>query len=175
MIKYDIRDSEEVKNLCDLATQICGIRKGSLAYKSRKEQYTIPRSVVAVIARKELKIHHDAIAKELNRDRCSIYHYEGKHEANYISYPKYREVFNSVYNAYSDIKKNKKIIKDPTEMINHLIHSGVRHSRRPTMQINIETNKFKIRIDTDFKDFSNNMDICHEVLKDYECKIYVKS
>ena len=175
MIRYDIRDEIEVKNLCDLATSICGIRKGSLAYKSRKEQYTIPRSVVAVIARKELKIHHNAIAKELKRDRCSIYHYEGKHEANYMSYPKYREAFNSIYNAYSDIKKSKKIIEDPSEMINYLHNMGVRHSKKPSMKIHIDAGKYEVSIDTNFKHFSRNMDICHEALKDYNCKIYVES
>ena len=83
MKKINFTDEQEVKDICHIATQICGLERGSLAYKTRKLQYTLPRSIVSNIARIDKGIHYNIIAKVLNRDRCSIYHYEKNHNDNY--------------------------------------------------------------------------------------------
>ena len=56
--------------------------------------------------------HRDVIAKVLDRDRTSINHYEVRHALNYASFPKYRNTFNLIYNAYSEIKDAKYTFKD---------------------------------------------------------------
>ena len=38
-------------HICNLTTSVMGLRKGSLAYKSRKQEVQIPRMVAAVIGR----------------------------------------------------------------------------------------------------------------------------
>ena len=82
MIKEGITDKKEIKELCDIATNIVGLEQGSLISKSRKEPYALARQVVANICL-DKGIHFVTIAKVLNRDRTNIYHYQKKHEVHF--------------------------------------------------------------------------------------------
>ena len=62
------------KILCDLTTNLVGLRKGSLSCKSRKQKYQVPRTVASVVARMIDETHRTVIAKELKRDRSLLYH-----------------------------------------------------------------------------------------------------
>ena len=53
------------KILCDLTTNLVGLDKGSLAYKSREQKYQVPRAVASVVARMIDDTHQTVIAKEL--------------------------------------------------------------------------------------------------------------
>ena len=64
-----MKQEQDFKNLCNLTTSLLGMRKGSLALKSRKVKYQVPRAVVSVIARMEDDIHRGVIGKVLKRDR----------------------------------------------------------------------------------------------------------
>jgi len=99
---------DNFKNLCNLTTSLLGLRKGSLAYKSRRQELQVARSIASVIARKEYEIPHSTIAKVINRDRTLIYHYEKNHKHNYSTFPKYRDIFNKVFNAFNLLKILKK-------------------------------------------------------------------
>ena len=90
---------DNFKNLCDLTTSLVGLPKGSLALKTRKTEYQVPRMVAAMVARLEDETHREVIAKVLDRNRTSVNHYERCHSANYSSFPLYRNTFNKVYNA----------------------------------------------------------------------------
>ena len=178
MIVKNINDEMEVRMLCDIATNACDLKRGDLYRKfkgSKAEKYSVPRTIVAVIARKDLKIHYNVIAEILKKDRSSIYHYERKHESDYASYPKYRNAFNKIFNTHSQMQENKKEFKDPQELIEHLHVRGARNCKNPTIKINISTDKYKVTIATNFKEFSNNYDICSEALRDYNCKIQIKA
>jgi len=175
MIKVNLTDEQEMKDLCEIATQICSLEKGSLSCKSRRKEYTLPRSIVAVLARKELGIHYNLVANILNRTRYSVYHYEKGHQANYQSWKDYRVLFNKIYNAYTDLRIPKKKFNEPSEMTEYLTDIGIRHSKNPEMYIVISTARWEVQIDTDCKSFSKNMELCKLALKDYNCKIYIKS
>ena len=175
MIKVNLTDEQEMKDLCEIATQICNLERGSLPLKSRKKEYMLPRTIVGVLARKELGIHYNIIADILNRDRCSIYYYERKHQSNYQGWKDYRVLFNKIYNAYTDLRVPKKQFNEPSEMIEYLYGIGVKHSKSPEMYIVISTARWEIQIDTDCKSFSKNMELCKLALKDYNCRIYIKS
>ena len=108
------------KNLCDLTTNLVGLPKGSLALKTRKTEYQVPRMVAAMISRLEDETHRDIIAKVLGRDRTSINHYERCHSANYSSFPLYRDTFNKVFNAYTEIKDAKLTFVDLYNLQEHL-------------------------------------------------------
>ena len=122
---FNMIAEDNFRNLCNLTTSLLGLRKGSLAFKSRAQKYQVPRSVVAVVARMVDDIHPTVIAKEIKRDRVSIYHYEKTHKSNYRSFPKYREIFNKVFNAYSNIKGSKKTFSDLDNLKQHLKDNGV--------------------------------------------------
>jgi len=62
MFLEGITDTKEVKDLCDIATEIVGLEQGSLPSKSRKEPYALARQVVANICLDRV-IHFVTIAK----------------------------------------------------------------------------------------------------------------
>ena len=60
---------DNFKNLCDLTTNLVGLPKGSLALKTRKLEYQVPRMIAAMISRIEDGTHRDVIAKVLDREQ----------------------------------------------------------------------------------------------------------
>jgi len=157
---------ENFKNLCDLTTRLVGLRKGSLAFKSRKKEYQVPRSVAAVVARMIDDTHPTVIAKELKRDRVSVYHYEKMHEFNYISFPKYREVFNLIYNAYSSIQGSKRTFSDSRELEIYLRENGVSNSDKYQTIIKVTSGRSECNIRLSYKDFYNKLELCKFVMTD---------
>ena len=113
---FKMNTEDNFKNLCDLTTNLVGLPKGSLALKCRKLEYQVPRMIAAMVARIEDGTHREVIAKVLDRDRTSVNHYEVRHALNYASFPKYRDTFNLIYNAYFDLNslRNEKLdVKHP--------------------------------------------------------------
>ena len=156
------------KILCDLTTNLVGLRKGSLSYKSRKQKYQVPRAVASVVSRMIDETHRTTIAKELKRDRSLIYHYEKMHESNYRSFPKYRETFNKVYNAYSNIQGAKRTFYDLDHLKQYLRDNGVRNSDKHQTTLRITSGKVEADIKVSYKDFYNQLEKCKLALQD--CK-----
>ncbi len=154
------------KILCDLTTKIVGLRKGSLSYKSRKQEYQIPRSVASVVARMIDDTHQNVIAKELKRDRSLVYHYEKMHESNYRSFPKYREVFNMVYNAYSNIQGAKRTFVDNKQLEKYLKENGVTNSEKYQTIIRVTSGRVEYDIKVSYKDFYNQLEKCKFAMTD---------
>ena len=154
------------KILCDLTTKIVGLRKGSLSYKSRKQEYQIPRSVASVVARMIDDTHQNVIAKELKRDRSLVYHYEKMHESNYRSFPKYREVFNMVYNAYSNIQGAKRTFVDNKQLEKYLKENGVTNSEKYQTIIRVTSGRVEYDVKVSYKDFYNQLEKCKFAMTD---------
>tara|TARA_R100000734_G_C3319046_1_gene114122 strand:- start:2268 stop:2795 length:528 start_codon:yes stop_codon:yes gene_type:complete len=163
---FKMIQEDNFKNLCDLTTRLVGLRKGSLAFKSRKQEYQIPRSVASVVARMIDETHRTIIAKELKRDRSLIYHYEKMHEFNYRSFPKYREVFNLVYNAYSSIQGSKRTFSDSRELEIYLRENGVSNSDKYQTIIKVTSGRAECNIRLSYKDFYNQLELCKFALTD---------
>tara|TARA_R110002020_G_scaffold177087_7_gene369847 strand:- start:383 stop:1018 length:636 start_codon:yes stop_codon:yes gene_type:complete len=163
---FEMIQEDNFKNLCDLTTSLFGLRKGSLAYKTRKQEYQIPRSVVSVIARMIDDIHPTVIAKVLKRDRVSVYHYERCHQSNYKSFPKYRDVFNKIYNAYSNIKQSKKTFTSLSHLQHHLKQNGIFHSDKHQTTIRITSGKVQVNIKSSYRDFYDKLENCKVALLD---------
>ena len=164
---------DNFKTLCDLATNLVGLPKGSLSIKNRKIKYQVPRAVVSMIARLEDGTHRETIAKVLDRNRTSINHYERTHSANYSSFPYYRDTFNKIYNAYVDIKESKKTFIDMYNLKDHLRREGVRNSSNHQTTIRITSGKFGTDIKVSYRDFYNQLEICKLALQNYQHEIEV--
>ena len=67
------------KAICDMAINICNVSKDDLFSKTRKRNIKSIRAAISYIATTEEKISRNVVAKILNRDRASTYHYERKH------------------------------------------------------------------------------------------------
>ena len=165
---YHFKMIEEInfKILCDLTTNLVGLRKGSLCHKSREQKYQVPRAVASVVARMIDETHRTTIAKELKRDRSLIYHYEKNHESNYRSFPKYREIFNKVYNAYSNIQGAKRTFADTRQLEIYLRDNGVENSDKHQTTIRVTSGQVKADVKVSYKDFYEQLEKCKFVLTD---------
>jgi hypothetical protein len=154
------------KILCDLTTNLVGLSKGSLSYKSRKNKFQVPRCVASVVARMVDDTHQTIIAKELKRNRSLIYHYEKKHEFNYRSFPKYREVFNLVYNAYSNLQGAKRTFVDSDQLKQYLRDNGIGDSEKEQTIIRIKSGRVEADVKVSYKDFYDVLEKCKFVMTD---------
>ena len=154
------------KILCDLTTNLVGLSKGSLSYKSRKQKYQVPRAVASVVARMIDETHRTTISKELKRDRSLIYHYEKMHESNYRTFPKYREVFNKVYNAYSNIQGSKRTFVDAKQLKIYLRDNGIESSEKHQTTIRVTSGRIATDIKVSYKDFYDQLEKCKFALTD---------
>tara|TARA_R110001583_G_scaffold101837_1_gene248345 strand:+ start:518 stop:1045 length:528 start_codon:yes stop_codon:yes gene_type:complete len=163
---FNMIAEDNFKTLCNLTTSLVGLRKGSLSCKSRKQEFQIPRSVVSVISRMIDETHPNVIAKVLKRDRVSVYHYERTHSSNYKSFPKYRKVFNQVYNAYSNLQGAKRTFADLGHLKNHLKDHGIINSDKHQTTLRIKSGRIGIDIKVSYKDFYNQLENCKFALTD---------
>ena len=150
--RSNITDKEKFEHICNLTTSLVGLRKGSLAFKSRKKELQLPRLVAANVARLS-DIHHRAIAEVLKRDRSLIYHYETTHKGNYCNWAEYRKVFNLVYKAYEEIEEVKPAFLDRKGMKQHLLEF-VEESEPYQVEILITSGVVGCKIRTSFIKFS---------------------
>ena len=167
-MKENITQEQDVMDIAEIATNVCGLERGSLSEKSRALKFTLPRTVVSNIARIDKGIHFDIIAKVLNRDRCSIYHYQKIHKENYRTWPDYRILFNNIYESYTMMRDTKKQFLDVQDLRAHLIRSGVVFSDKPDVFIDVSTGVFTTSINTDYKNLSNNMEIIRIAMQGYQ-------
>ena len=164
---------DNFKNLCDLTTSLVGLPKGSLALKTRKTEYQVPRMVAAMVARIEDETHRETIAKVLDRNRTSINHYERCHSANYSSFALYRETFIKVFNAYTEIKDAKLTFIDLYNLQEHLRKNGIHDSSKHQTTIRIVSGKFGTDVKVSYKDFYNQHELCKLALQNYQHEIEV--
>ena len=161
-------EEENFINLCNLTTSLLGLRKGCLAYKSRQQMYQIPRSVASVISRMVDDTHPTVIAKVIKRDRVSVWHYEKHHKSNYRTFPKYRDVFNKVFNAYSNLQGAKRTFADLNHLKQYLKDNGIHNSDKHQTSIRITSGNVSTDVKVSYKDFYDMLEKCKFALTD--CK-----
>lgn len=164
---------DNFKNLCNLTTSLLGLRKGSLAYKSRRQELQVARSIASVIARKEYEIPHSTIAKVINRDRTLIYHYEKNHKHNYSTFPKYRDIFNKVFNAFQSIEDSKKTFFDLRQMQDYLRKNDVVNSVKHQVSIRIQSGDVGTDVKVSYRDFYNQLENVKLALQNFKYEIEI--
>ena len=169
-----IQQQAYFKTLCQMTTNMLELPEGSLASKSRKKHLQLPRMVVSVVAHMVDETHYNIIAKSINRDRTLINYYVNMHKSNYRSYPEYRDLFNKIFNSYSEIKKSKKTFEDMYHLRDHLRSNGVKHSDNPQTTIRVKSGKVGVDIKVSFKDFSNQLELISFALTDCNYKLLIK-
>lgn len=166
MFRFKMIEEINFKILCDLTTNLVGLRKGALSHKSREQKYQVPRAVASVVARMIDETHRTIIAKELKRDRSLIYHYEHMHKSNYRSFPKYREMFNKVYNAYSNLQGAKRTFVDANELKQYLRENGVTNSEKQQTIIRVISGRVQCDIKVSYRDFYDMLEKCKFAMTD---------
>ena len=168
---FNMTDREKFESLCNLTTDIVGLQQGSLSFRTRKQEVLVPRMVASVVAILTKDIHPEVIADIIKRDRTSVIHYRRTHKHNYASFPVYRKVFNKVYNAYVEIEKYKLVFNDRDDLARHLISSGIKIAAKSQVKIKVSSGDVKYILHTNYLDFSNNIDIIKNSLKEYDYSI----
>jgi len=158
---------DNFKNLCNLTTELVGLPKGSLSNRSREQKYQVPRAVISMIARLEDNVHQTVIAKELNRDRSLIYHYEKMHQSNYRTYEKYRKTYIEVYIAYCNNKKQNKVFKTQASFKKYLDKNNIVSTETYNTELALRSGNFYVNLKLNYKDFYNVIEIIKFALKDY--------
>ena len=161
------------KAICSLTTRVMGLPEGSLALKSRKRQLQSARSIAGYIARTEEDIPRNVIAKVLNRNRCSTYHYENNHKKNFTHCIIYRTAFEKIYKAYKDINGAKDIFLDKDFMKSHLLQSGVIESLDSDLLLEVKSGEVKCLIKTSYFDFTNQLENVKLALRNYHYTINI--
>ena len=171
--KLDIPVTEKatVKQICDITTQVCGLPENSLRLKTRQQKYQIPRMVASNIARVEREIHYTSIADVLDRDRSSIYHYEKSHKVLYQTWSVYRDMFNSVYNAYNENKKTQLSEKQLRKILNDI---GIQNNPKPKVFIKVKVVDVMVTVKSDYTDFCYIVEQIKLALKDFNHELYIE-
>ena len=166
-------EEDNFKNICNLTTKLMGFEDGSLSLKSRKRPLQVARSVAAYIARSEEDIHRSIIAKELNRDRSLIYHYEHSHKGNYATCIVYRNCFNKVYRGYKEIDSTKLTFLNDDFLKRHLLQGGVKENDKSQVFLEIKSGEAICIIKTSYFDFSNQLENVKLALKNYHFTVKI--
>ena len=161
------------KSICDITTRVMKLPKDSLSLKSRKQSYTVGRSVAGYIARTEEDIQPIVIAKVLNKNRTLVYHYLRIHKSNYANCEVYRSTFNKVYKAYKDIDGIKEVFIDGDFMKSYLLKNEVVETLNPEVILEVKSGQVKCKIKTSYFDFSNQLEIIKLALKNYHYTIKI--
>ena len=161
------------KSICDITTRVMELPQDSLALKSRKQSYTVGRSVAGYIARTEEDIQPKIIAKVLNKNRTLVYHYLRIHKDNYANCEVYRNTFNKVYKAYKSIDGDKDIFLDGDFMKSYLLKNGVTEVKIPDVFLEIKSGQVKCIINTSYFEFSNQLENVKFALKNYHFTIKI--
>tara|TARA_Y100000401_G_C8264985_1_gene195301 strand:- start:112 stop:636 length:525 start_codon:yes stop_codon:yes gene_type:complete len=169
-IRIDITDKEVVENICDIATKVCGLRKGILSSPTRLQKIHLPRMVASNICLIEKGIHYNTIAEVINRDRSSIYHYERYHEVYYSNWDIYRRLFNKVYNAYTEGKKAQLKDIDLKDILNN---AGIYNRKDYKVFIDVVVGEASVRLRSTYKHFTEDVENIKRALKDYVHDLYI--
>ena len=170
---FNMNQELDFKNLCNLTTSVLGLRKGSLALKSRKQELQVARMIASIIARTEYDTSRSIIAKVINRDRSLIYHYEKKHNVNYASFPKYRDIFNKIHNAFITIEESKKTFNSIFKLRDHLRANNVVDSNKHQTIVRIKCGKVGLDVKLSYRDFSKQLEYIKEALNGYSYDLQI--
>ena len=166
---------ENFKHICNLTTSVMGLRKGSLSYKSRKQELHLARTIAGVIGMKE-GIKREVIAKQLNRHRTAIYHYEKSHK-NWFSnrsYPSYAKAYTKVFCAYREIEDSRKQFIDKFHLRNFVIELGLKNCEKRDIVFSITSGSVSYQLFSDAHNFSNYYDTLKLALSGYKAILNYK-
>ena len=168
-------EREKFESICDLTTNLVGLHLGDLSIKTRKQDILVPRMVAAVIGNFK-DIHPTVIANVIDKDRTSVLHYIKFHKHNYASFPKYREIFNLVYNQYNTLENSRKVFENSEELKMFILKSDIKITLiKPQVYIKVKSGKYSYRIKTNYLNCSENIIILKQHLKDYNYTIEIKT
>jgi len=167
----NIYERDQFIDICNLTTSIVGLKKGSLSHKTRRQELHVPRSIAAVIGRLE-DIHPTIIAKVLKRSRYSIYHYEKVHDGHFRTWKAYRDKFNLILTAYSDLQGVMPQFDNNRGMKRHILEF-VKESEKEQIEILITSGIAGCKITTSFRDFSQTLKNVKFALKKFRHSIEI--
>tara|TARA_R100001530_G_scaffold25879_1_gene20838 strand:+ start:1384 stop:1908 length:525 start_codon:yes stop_codon:yes gene_type:complete len=156
-------------HICNLTTNVMGLRKGSLADKSRKKDLHLARTIAGVIGMKE-GIKREVIAKQLNRHRTAIYHYEKQHNDWFSSrsYPSYAKAYTKVFSAYQEIEDSRKQFVDKFHLRNFVKELGLVNCDKKHIVFTITSGSVSYQLFSDAHNFSTYYDTLKLALSGYK-------
>ena len=168
-----IKEEQNFKDLCKLTSNLLNISEDNLYSRVRKKEFQVPRAVAAMVARIEDDCHRETIAKVLKRHRTSVNHYERVHSGFYASMKSYRDAFNKVYNAYSEIKGARKTFYDLFQLKNYLRKKGIKDSSKTQIILRVKSGKVGTDINVSYRHFDDQLEKLKLALKEYDYELEI--
>lgn len=161
--------------ICNLTTDFLNLKQGSLSEKTRKKNILIPRMVASLVGILSADIHPKIISDVLKRDRSTIIYYRSSHKYNFATFPKYRELFLSIYNVYNEINNCRLFFKDRNDLEMYLIESNIVSEKKQQVEIKIISGKISKSVKTSYLSCDKLIKNIKESLKNYNYSIEIKS
>ena len=164
-------DREQFIEICNLTTSTLDLPKDSLSLKLRDRPIALAREIAGVIGLKQ-GIDRKIVAKVLNRNRTATYHYQRNHSDWFKWYKPYRDAYIKVMKAFKNIEDNKKQFVDKKHLKFFIEDElGLKNSKNPEVLVTINSGDLNYLLLSDCFNFSNQMEILKNALKDYKHKL----
>ena len=167
--------TEEInfKSICDLTTRVMGLPTGCLPYKNRSRNIQVARATASYIALTEENIDRNTIAKVLNKNRVSTYHYENTHKKNFKRCSVYRDTFTKVYKEYMNVDIAKDMFVDKDQMKSYLLKNKVTESKNSNVKLEVKSCGIKCVVNTSYFDYLNQLENIKFALTNYHYTINI--
>ena len=91
----------------------------------------------------------------------------------YATFPKYRDTFNKVFNAFTTIEDSKKSFFDLQQLKNYLRKNDVFNSEKHQVIIRIKSGKVGTDIKVSYRDFYNQLENVKLALQNFKYEIEI--
>ena len=89
-----------IQDITAITAAISGVPAVLFNGNSRVRRVVTGRMAFGNFLIRELDFTHSELERFTNRDRCSYYYYESKHDDNYKFISEYKELYDSIHSAY---------------------------------------------------------------------------
>tara|TARA_R100001443_G_scaffold76563_2_gene84010 strand:+ start:10006 stop:10527 length:522 start_codon:yes stop_codon:yes gene_type:complete len=164
-------ETEQFIQICNLTTKVLELPKDCLSLQLRDRPIALGREIAGYIGLKE-GIKRNIVAKVLKKHRTATYHYERNHADWFKWYKPYRNAYIKVMRAFRNIEDNKKQFIDKKHL-KYFIQDelGLKNSKKPEVLVTINSGNLNYLLLSDCFNFSKQMEILKNALKDYKHKI----
>lgn len=160
-----MKNKKKIINDCTaIASAIAGIPTQMVNGNSRKHEVVMVRMVIGCFLLKEIGLHYTELENLTNKDRCSYYYYEGRHNDNYKYWDKYKALYDNLKLSYFGNRDNSISSTELKEqlILNNIGDNAYNSDFKITLNIGSTTQNIFC------KDLSKTIDKINNIFREYD-------